>query len=299
MRDRVGGFIGSARQPTTSSASGLWTLRDHANFRSLATWPSFQAPPSVSGLQLWYDFSDLANLRNTSNVQPTATGQQLNTFIDKSGQSRDMSVQSTYVTITYPDQNTLPALNGTGGYLFNNSTVFPFVHNAQSTIFFAMRPGTTANPDTSYFLFGTNNSTTQSVANTGFQFFWADALGQGRDNAIGFASARNDASMPAALNYTSNGSVVANQWSIVAHAGDMASATASERSKFYINGGTAQANNTYTSAAIAGNSSSGLIFGNNSFAGRFGELLIYNRILTDTERSTITTYLASKWGIAI
>lgn len=299
MRDRVGGLIGSARQPSTSSASGLWTLRDHANFKSLATWPSFQAPLSVSGLQLWYDFSDLANLRNQSSIVPTASGQNLNTFIDKSGQSRDMSVQTAYVTITYPDQNTLPALNGTGGYLFNNSTVFPFVHNAQSTIFFAMRPGVAANPDTNYFLFGTNNGTTQSVANIGFQFFWADALGQGRDNAIGFVSARNDSTTPAALNYTANGSVVANQWSVIAHVGDMANATASERSKFYINGGSVQANNSFTASAAAGNSSSGLIFGNSTFAGRFGELIVYNRILTDQERSTVTTYLASKWGISI
>lgn len=299
MRDRVGGFIGSARQPTTSSASGLWTLRDHANFRSLAVWPAFQAPLAVSGLQLWYDFSDLANLRNTSGVPPTATGQPLSTVLDKSGNSRDLVQYSTLPTITYPDQNGLPALNGTGWMYRNDYSTMSFVHNAASTVFFAFRPGTVSNPNTSYYLFGTNSQTTQEPAGIGFQFVWADSLGQGRDNAVGFISARNDAGSPAAVNYSANGSVVANQWSVVAHTGDMANATAAERSKLYINGGAAIANNVFTGAASAGGSASPFFFGNNSFAGRFGELLIYNRILTDTERSTITTYLASKWGIAI
>jgi hypothetical protein len=296
MRDRVGSIIGAARYPTSSAASGLWTLREQESARRLTAWPSFQVPLSISGLQLWYDFSDMNNIRNNSNVVPTASGQSVYP-LDKSGNSRDLTLYSSYPTIIYPDQNGLPSANGMGWLYRNDYSFLSFVHSSASTVFFAFRPGTASNPNTTYYLFGTNNQNAQSLDNTGFQFFWADAGGQGRDNAVGFISARSDAGSPTAINYTSNGSVMANAWSYVCHVGDMTNATASERSKFFINGGSVQANNTFTAAAAGSGHSSPLFFGNNGFAGRFGEMLIYNRVLTTTEIAAMNQYLAGKWGI--
>ena len=86
---------------------------------------------------------------------------------------------------------------------------------------------------------------------------------------------------------------------------DPGNATASNRLSLYIAGGAAVTGNISTGSVSTSNSYSDLIVGCGFFnggpitfnPGDFYEILIYNGLLSDTNRAAVASYLTSKWGV--
>jgi hypothetical protein len=85
---------------------------------------------------------------------------------------------------------------------------------------------------------------------------------------------------------------------------DPANATAANRIKFAIDNGAFSGANTETQAASASDSTRNLAIGDADapdsgapMDGFFGEILIYNTILSNDDITDVQTYLSGKWGI--
>ncbi len=112
-----GGLIGVTSTPTaglSGVASGMWSLNEVYNWRRAGQWPSsYINPTSISGCNLWLDFSDTSSI--------TLVGGNISQINDKSGNNFH-ATQST--AADRPGQTTQNGLNcGNWGTTTNSKSL--------------------------------------------------------------------------------------------------------------------------------------------------------------------------------
>lgn len=127
-----GGRIGSLNLPNGASASGVWSLREHAMFTAARRWPN-DFPKTISGIKLWFAAHRLTGLND---------GDAVGTWPDLSGNGYDVTQATAANKPLYKTNifNGQPALlfDGTNDYL-ENTTVNPFTAGAARTVFIFAR----------------------------------------------------------------------------------------------------------------------------------------------------------------
>ena len=239
-------------------------------------------PTSISGCQLWFDASDTASLTPSS----IKTGTKVSQWNDKSGNNRHMSNATSATQPTYSTSNfngTLPCVYFSGSR--DSSTNANILSNAASTVL---------------------NSTTWDIyvafKPTGGQeaIFWNDP-----NSAVVVIAGNTKV-------YDANYSILYGSWRLAPNDGAcrgnecqlfQAYSTGTTIGK-RVNGGFegAQAQtasyswpsrSSNSELAFCRPSSSGWSEGNLAIA----EVIVYNSVLSDTNRSNVQTYLTNKWKI--
>lgn len=123
-----GSFLGYAQTPTTSSASGIWTMDDVARYRQANTWPYTLPVLPITGPSLWLDVSYSASVLDASGNPITVDSTAVATWQDLSGNGYN-AVQSTSGNrptwrSSANGQNNLPVIsfNGSSSYLISSSS---------------------------------------------------------------------------------------------------------------------------------------------------------------------------------
>jgi|694.fasta_scaffold17646_2 hypothetical protein len=309
MRDRRGGFIGSATGPAAadfnSAASGIWTLREAESLKRAGTWPRVLVPTDLAGLQLWLDASDASTLYDaTSGGSLVAADGAVARWEDKSGNAR-------HATQGTSGSRPLRKTSVQGGKdvlrfdgsddslsIASSTATFKFLHSADSTVFAVFKSGTTSNPGQSTY--GILYTCRSSFAVVGYGI---DALDSSPLNdAISLTILRGVGGSYNVYNEI-NGGFPSNQFALAAFVTKPTNGTAANRSDYRKNGGAASQNNAATGAASAANSQADLTLGmvpidNAGFLnGDIAEIVIYNAALSDTDRASVENFLISKWHI--
>lgn len=303
MRDRYGAIIGARARATVTSASGMWTMREHAYEVAAAAWPPYDAIVSTNPSAYW-DFSDQSSLRTSSAVPPTTSGVQV-TPQDKTANSYHLSQWNNIPTWFTAMQN------GRAGGSFGGNTqifrgtgpsIFTSLHRAQSTIVFVLWPGsqgTTTPPETNQTLISTSGQTTPSLGGTGFQLNYLNASFSGPASAISYLSATGSGTA-AALVTTPSNSVPKTRFSIITVVTDIANAVANERVKIYIDGGgTTYAGNTATANAYQFQPGNFFMGSGGSSSFRVGQVVFWESMLPAATLNSIHSSLGDFWGIPV
>ena len=265
-------------------------------------------PREIPGLQAWYDAADAASV--ITEGSPLRVSQ----WSDKSGLGRHAtnttsgSTQPSYTTAGRNGLNVLTFAAASVQRLTvpSSTATFKFLHDGTESYIAAVSVyGTVANPNAFYGLFGNSRGSLP----TGFQLVYRDS-GTAND-ALTFDIANNGTAV-------ANGLTAGNSAVIAAHnnlapaqtmvvqevAIDADNATASQRIKLRVNGGTEVAENNKTGAPDSGNAEQNMqigAVGNNvgPLQGDICEILLFNQLPTAAARDLIRRYLGSKWGVTV
>jgi hypothetical protein len=310
MRDRRGGFIGSATGPAAagfdSAASGVWTLREAESLKRAGTWPAtFSDPTSITGLQLWLDASDAQTLYDaTSGGSLVAADGGVARWEDKSGNSRHMTQgtagsRPARKTAIQGGKDVL-RFDGSADFMSvaSSTATFAFLHNSTATVFVAYKPSG-ENPDALYSII---DNCRNGVTVTGYTLFFDDRGGESRNNKILSAggTAAGNFVVVSADNFHP-----ANTFACITNVIKGQDGTAANRSRLYKNGTIDAAVNT-SSGSATGNATHDLMIGaaytattNTSFLnGDIAEIIIYDTALSNTDRAAVESYLTTKWVIS-
>jgi len=299
MRDRRGGFIGSATGPaaagSNSAASGIWTLREAESLKRAGTWPAtFYDPTSITGLQLWLDASDAQTLYDaTSGGSLVAADGGVARWEDKSGNARHFT-QSTSgsrparKTSQQNGKDTLLFAAGAGASrgddILIGSDFGDYLQSGQSaTVFVVFK---TLTSDVRHELINKQD------ASGGWRFLVES------DNKVKLFFDDNSGGR---TTVETASTVSTSSYSVLvfkASGGSLSSAA------IYKNGaslpvsasGSVQSVDDNSAAVeVGGGTSGGVIY--DSLNGDIGEIIIYNAALSDTDRASVESYLIAKWGI--
>ena len=312
MRPQAG-YIGFRRPPTSTAASGVWTLREAETFKRAGTWP-IVAPGGVSaGLQLWLDAADATTLYDaTTGGSLVAADGGVARWEDKSGNARHATqgTSGSRPLRKTNQQNGLSTLrfDGTNDLMSiaSSTATFKFMHDGDSTLFVVYRAGFDANPNALYAIIGNGVSDGSIDLQTGFYLRWDDrgAVPFQDQSAYVVANSGNPryVGVSAANTFPAN---VFNLQTIVSNPQD---STIANRATIRRNGGSAVSVTTSeTNAATAlptANATQNLTIGATSgtaawfLAGDIAEIIIYDSALSDANRGLVESYLMSKWGIS-
>lgn len=272
----------------------------------LGFWQNHNAPsfsPLSLSPALWLDASDASTLYTDSGLTTLvgADGDPVGGWMDKSGNAKN-ALQSNgtnkpaYRTAV---KNGKPIIrfDGTNDSLsFAASTAyFKFLHASQGTVFLVFQTNPSiSNPNTLYTLL--DNSALGT--NVGYGLYYEDRSSQSRNNTIGSVGgslATYNFSVTAA-----NDQVPTGTWKCATNKLKGQDATASNRSRFYINASLDSTVNSLTGTNTA-NSTYNLMIGSGQSSfylnGDIAEILIFSSALEDTDRSSVENYLNTKWGI--
>jgi hypothetical protein len=250
--------------------------------------PSAPTAP-VAGYRAWYDASDTATI--------TVSGSNVTQWNDKSANALHL-VQATSTkqplsgTRTQNGKNMID-YDGNDDVLSSNaaSSAWKFLTDATgSSLFMVMFCDTTSAGG--YFTDLSNGA----VANTASYTIYKNPddtgyLGKGTQASGGY----NWFTSGTSITFTDN---TAQQWALISNP----TAAAADRMLVYRNG-TANTNlNAQTAASSTSNPATALNLGGSavsaeSFNGGLCEVIIYDSVLSSTDRETNQTYLATKWGL--
>jgi hypothetical protein len=268
-----GSYIGPRPAgPSSSVASGIWSLAAAERQRRASAWPQ-PAPPflpsDITGLQLWLDASDASTLYDaTSGGSLVAADGGVARWEDKSGNARHatQSTSANRPTRKAAIQNGRDAIQLDGS---NDVLTVSYTYGSQVSLFMV----TSRAANTERYLFGgSNQSGTPAIisqySSKAFEWF-------------------NDPDR-FTIQTTSTGVnlVVVTQQDSVAVTG-------------YYNG--TQSATSSPSASISGKTLSFLGAANATQAQAqitLCELVVYNSVLSSQDRQSVETYLMTKWGIS-
>jgi len=265
-------------------------------------------PRSIPGLESWWDAADAASV--------TLDSGRVSQLSDKSGKGRHAanstsgSTQPSYVTAGRNGLNVarFAAASVQRLTVASSTAAYNFIHNGTESYIAAVSVyGTTENPSAIYGLLGS----TRGSLPTGFAVTYEDrSVGSANDalrcdisnNGTAVANslnAGNTAILSAHNNLAPAQSVVVQEFAI-----DADNATASQRVRIRVNGGTEVAENNKTGAVTSGNAEQNLqlgAIGNNvvPLQGDICEILIFSQIPTAAARDLIRRYLGQKWGVSV
>jgi hypothetical protein len=250
--------------------------------------PSAPTAP-VSGYKAWYDASDTATI--------TVSGSNVTQWNDKSANAFHL-VQATSTkqplsgTRTQNGKNMID-YDGNDDVLASNAatSAWKFLTDATgSSVFMVMFCDTTSN---GAYLTDLSNA---AVANQA-SYTWAKNpddtgfFGKGTNNPSGY----NWFTGSTSISFTDN---TAQQWSLISNP----TAATADRMLIYRNG-TANTNlNAQTATSSTSNPATPLNLGGSgavaeSFNGGLCEVIIYDSVLSSTDREANQDYLAAKWGL--
>lgn len=293
MRGRQGGFIGATVTPTTSAASGIWSLREAERFVRGGTWPEPFVPTNLTGLQLWLDASDADTLYDaTSGGSLVAADGGVARWEDKSGNGRH-ATQGT--SANRPARKTaiqggkdVLRFDGSDDHL--TSTDFLDLSSGQAITAFAVvkRAATGAY----HAILAKFNRTGDGSTEDGWAFRFTDT---NKLDAAFFKDA-------AGTTRITDSSVTASNFTLF---GFKAVAGSLTTSAVLYRQGAALASSSTGSVQSLDNTSYQLQIGIEPYSGAFysayngdiAEIIIYDSALSDTDREAVEDYLLGKWGI--
>ena len=270
---------------------------------ALSTWAPF-APTAIAGLQAWYDASDASTLYDaTTGGSLVAANGAVARWEDKSGNSRH-ATQSTSgfrpVRKT-AQQNGLGALEFTASSsqrlaVSDSASTLKFLHGSTYTLFCVVKAGLTSAPDVLNPIVSTI-STFGGLP--GMAIYHDDRAFIPRRNRIGHSVLNSSDGI---LGWTTADNFFpANAFGVVAMTGDMTSGTAAGRATVYNTAGVSEFSTSTSGSASTASSQSDFTIGALSeqffLTGQFAEIVIYNSVLSATNRDLVRAYLKLKWGI--
>lgn len=280
---------------TRVNVAGVWTP------------PSFD-PRSVPGLAAWYDAADSASI--------TLDSGRVSQWSDKSGNARHAtnttsgSTQPSYTTAGRNGLNVLTfAAASVQRLTVAGTSTFNFLHNgvADSWWIAVSKYATSANPNAVYSLFGNISA---GFGGPGVLCAWDNRTGVG---TAGLNAAILNAGAPVANTLNAGNSAVLSAYNNLLTAQSFfvqeaihspSNATAADRFRFRVNGGSEIAANAKTGTASTSNAVSAMQFGGTGASalplqGDVCELMFFNQLPTAADRNMIRQYLSAKWGVTL
>jgi hypothetical protein len=243
-------------------------------------------PSPVAGYKVWLDAADTATI--------TQSGGAVSQWLDKSANAYTFtqgtaSYKPTTGANTQNGKNVLTL--GTNDNLESSaaSSVWKFLHTSSYTIFFALKFNVTTYG-------GHPISTCDSTPNSGIDTY-QDSPGKFQNIVLRGASGTY-----VIANVTASNALTTN-FTYVTLINDCTNATPANRSDIRIKQGSAIKNNVQASSVNTGNPQRTMqLFdyvagGNEGIDGQFGELIIYESILSSGDILLNQQYLADKWGV--
>ena len=242
-------------------------------------------PLSIAGCKLWLDASDTSTI--------SLSGSAVTQWNDKSGNGYNFA-QGTSANRPSSGTRTQNGLNvidfdGTNDFLTTTASksAFNFLNNTTATLFLAMKNDTTTGVQ---FIICNNGGSNGQI---GIYYY---------TSSTNYISREGNGSGTPTYDIT----VAGNNTNVkyLTYKSDPANATAANRIKFAVDNGAFSGANTQTQAANASDSTRNLSIGDAEspdsgipMDGFFGEILIYNTILSNDDITDVQTYLSGKWGI--
>jgi hypothetical protein len=261
--------------------------------------------PIATSPHTWIDFSDSSTLFDaTSGGSVVTNGVGIARAEDKSGNGRNFTQATSGARPTW--SSGLAVFDG-GDWLTSTSanSTWTFLHSTQSTVFAVVKTGVTGSPNAVYGWLGNNAG---SGANRGIFYAYDNRnILTGLTNAFNCLSATGGTVNYSSLNNAGNAVVTdfrniltANTQQVYAIQSDPQNATASNRIKIAVNGGLLVGNNQRNGS---GSTDAPLFalqigaIGNNAvpIVGDYCELIIFDSILSTTDREAMQDYLLAKW----
>jgi hypothetical protein len=292
-----GGFIGANVTPSTSAASGVWTLREQESAKRAGTWPVATPGGVGAGLQLWLDASDANTLYDaTTGGSLVAADGAVARWEDKSGNARNFTQSNSdrRPARKTNQQNGLDTLllDGSndhligGDYLDLNST-------NSLTVFCVIK--TLTSDANGYEIINKRHS--PAGTDSGWSLYvWTD-------QKLIFLCVDSNSYYAT----VSNSTVSANNCAVFTLR--TASGSLSASTNFHRNGSSLADTDSVTDTSTGPDITKKIMLGINEsggegsgifqrpFSGHFCEFIIYNSILSDVNRAAVESYLISKWGI--
>lgn len=227
-------------------------------------------PLSIPGCQLWLDATDPA----ANGILPS-NGSTLTSWVDKSGNSRNLSVGSGTTTWN------ANSVRLSSSYMSVTSAV-----NLSSVSFFIVTASPTAVANQTVFI-GRPNTVADWNSTDGFGFYIDNNNGSrvygqgGGGQSTSFANTGSTSMFMTSAVFSNTGSF--SSWR---NGGTQANATTSARTT------------TAQGFAIGGNWT-GTSYANIISSAYIYEIVVYNTTLSITDRQAVERYLANKWGITV
>jgi hypothetical protein len=258
-----GGLMGVRRVPTGSAATGLWFQNEQSVARRAAIWPSAGDPTPGLSPVLWYDFADQTTV--------TTSGTEITAVTSKGSRAWTLSKSATgpqYVTGINGKKCVDWGSSNHGNYLRNATTtttaiseIYVVMDGAFGGTYTAFGGLITACDDPGWRISGINTSYNQE--STGFDSAYINGGATNRFGTSHFTSPSVD-----------NPSVVR-----------------------ILNSGSASFNTNQ--GVQLGNDRSNFSLGSRGWLGLMGEVICFSSVLNSTDRDSLQSWLASKWGITL
>jgi hypothetical protein len=265
-------------------------------------------PTEIPGLAAWYDAADSASI--------TLDAGRVSQWSDKSGNARHAtnttsgSTQPSYTTAGRNGLNVLTfAAASVQRLTVSGTSTFNFLHNGVADAWWicVSKYATSANPNAIYSLFGNISA---GFGGPGVLVAW--------DNRTGVATAGvngailNASTIVANTLNAGNSAVVASYNNLLTAQSffvqeaihSPSNATAADRFRFRVNGGSEIAANAKTGTASTSNAASAMQFGGTGASalplqGDICEMMFFNQLPTSAARDLIRRYLGAKWGVTV
>ena len=265
-------------------------------------------PRRIPGLAAWYDAADSASV--------TLDTGRVSQWSDKSGNARHAtnttsgSTQPSYTTAGRNGLNVLTfAAASVQRLTVSGTSTFNFLHNGVADAWWiaVTKYATTSNPNAVYTLFGNINS---SFAGPGVLYAWENRTGIGtaglnfgvNNASTAVANTLNAGNTACLSDY--NNILTAQSYLVQEAVHSPAHATAANRFRLRVNGGSEIAANAKTGTASTSDAASVMLFGavaGNAIPlqGDICELVFFNQLPTAAARDLIRRYLGAKWGVSV
>ena len=314
MSRPLGGYIGHRPSPAAaavnSAAGGMWTLQDAESFKRSGFWPAAVFSPTlISGLRLLLDASDAGSLFDaTSGGSLVAADGGVARWEDKSGNANHatQATSGSRPLLKLSNQNGLPGLLLDGTDDFLSAAIAGFQSLTATTILMVVKPAAAAAADTNtgiFWAFGNTGGASGSYpSNSGLLLshstglFSGEYLSVGVDIAgnagrLGSSSYRRSASQAIAIvaSLSTSGTQVFQNNSAVNL--DLSSEVLTSSNSCPAHTGYTLDNSLHIGAVRASGSITGFA------AMTFHEVLVYDRVLSAGEQTSLWNYLSPKWGI--
>lgn len=279
-----GGIIGVVNTPTSTAASGVWTLEEQFLARAANIWP-IGVPNVVSNAQVWLDAADASTI--------TASGGDVSQWNNKGTLGN-----FTQGTGALQPKTGVTTLNGrnvidfAADYMTSADTAatYKFLHDGTDYLFALV--GKVSSAPSGWF---GNNQGSGDFAG----MYWYSSV----TTNVWHGVSRGVAGTSNTLNQA-NSSISSNTFAIQTVLADPDNGTAANRSSIFINAGSAIKNNTQTNAVSASNPTYALQVG--TLGGNYGEpltgsiaelIIVSGADATEGNRVIIRDYLNTKWGV--
>lgn len=258
-----------------------------------SSYPAGFNPTKIANCKLWLDAADTSSITSSSGL--------VSQWNDKSGNGYNF-VQA---TSTNKPTTGVDSKNGKNVLTFDGTTdwmqtsaaasAFNFLHNTSgATIFFVIRA---ASISAINWILDSRDSDTLGSSGYGIALSVAATSG---NLAHAVSNATGPSNPPVA---SVGGAIAASTYYYIALKSDPNNATALSRSKYTVNAGAEDGNNTKTGTPAANNASQALVLASQAagayevFEGQIAEIIIYSGIISSGDITLVKDYLAAKWAI--